>query len=211
MADSTDSKEAPRFSDFNRPVGKPKEPMKKDEDIPTPPPTDTEKTAEKKAQTFAGIDDVLMPVKDYRKFLKENDITEDEAAKIVDDLLTQGFYEETIALTRRTSIRLRTRLQQDSMRLQTTLQIRRPIYESAVNEIIGRYNIAASLSLYKDKVFDFPAVGENSQSVIDTLFTRRLDFVECLPEPVFVTIQNKLARFDTKIALIFREGVVENF
>lgn len=205
-----EQKDVPRFADFNPPARKSTAQGKKEEPIAAPPATEEEKQAERKAEVYAGLDDVLLPVKDYRKFLKDNDISEEEAAQIVDDLLTKGFYEETIPLTRLTTLRLRTRLQQDSMRLQTSLQIRRPIYESALNEIITRYNMAASLAAYKDNTFEFPTTN-TEQKKVDDLFNERLDFVECLPEPVFMAIQNKLARFDRKIALVFREGVVENF
>lgn len=174
------------------------------------PESDAEKDAQERISLFQEMQDALAPVTDYKKYLKEQKIEEEEAAEIVDNLLMKGFHEERFDLSKRRAVTFRTRSQQDIIRLQTAMQVQRPLYQDTMNELIIRYNMAASIASFGDKVFEFPP--ENaSVADADKLFDTRLDYVEKLPAAVFAKLSIKLAKFDQKIAAVMREGVAENF
>lgn len=221
----------PRIGDFTRPVDPrakdSKPPVKKETAAPPPssseapketevdekfvrPETDSEKDAQARVSLFQEMQDALLPVTDYKKYLKEQKIEEVEAAEIVDNLMMKGFYEERFELSKKLTVTLRTRMQQDVIRLQTAMQVQSPLFQDTMNELIIRYNMAASLSSYGETVFEFPP--ENaSVAELDKSFDMRLSFVERMPSAVFNKLSIKLAKFDQKIAAVMREGVAENF
>jgi hypothetical protein len=151
-----------------------------------PPKTGVEAEAEDRLSLYQQMQDALLPVEDYKKYLKEQKIEETKAAEIVDNLMTNGFHEEEYDLSRSKSITFRTREQRDTLRLQAQMQIQRPLFQDAVDEMVTRYNMA--------KMFD-----------------DRLLFVERLPAPVWAKMSIKLAQFDRLVAAVMREGVAENF
>jgi len=176
----------------------------------TPPETPAEKVAQARVDLYADIQDAMLPIENYRKYLEEHEITEDEAARIVDDLMTNGYYEEEIPITRRVSLRLRTREQRDVIRVQLAMQVQRPLFTDTMNELVSRYNLAASLVAYNGKEYYFPGPTDSPERV-DQLFDDRLKVVEKLASAVFSRLTVSLARFDRKVLAVMREGVAENF
>ncbi|MAG64679.1 MAG: hypothetical protein CMK74_02225 [Pseudomonadales bacterium] len=151
----------------------------------------------------------LRPIEDYREYLKEKEISEDKASAIVDGLLSKGYYEETYQVTKTLRVVFRTRQQQDTVRLQTALQIQRPLFDHAYNELVTRYNMASSLSQYRDTTFPFSQ--SDSENAQENAFSDRLAFIERLPTPVFGLLSIQLAKFDALIMAVARPGVAENF
>lgn len=223
----------PRIGDFTRPADpKAKDqrpPVKKETPTPTAaatapetstepevdskfvrPETDAERDAQDRVSLFQEMQDALLPVTDYKKYLKDQKIEESEAADIVDNLMMKGFHEERFELSKRLTVTLRTRTQQDVIRLQTAMQVQRPLFQDTMNELIIRYNMAASLSSFGDTGFQFPP-DTASVTDADKLFDIRLTFVEKMPSAVFTKLSIKLAKFDQRIAAVMREGVAENF
>lgn len=174
------------------------------------PETDSERDAQDRVSLFQEMQDALLPVTDYKKYLKDQKIEESEAAEIVDNLMMRGFHEERFELSKKLTVTLRTRTQQDVMRVQTAVQIQRPLFQDTMNELIIRYNMAASLASYGDTVFAF-APENAGVADQDKFFDVRLAFVEKMPSAVFTKLSIKLAKFDQKIAAVMREGVAENF
>jgi len=182
----------------------------KKEEANLPPPTDREKEAENRISLYKEMQDHLKPITDYKAYLKELEIDEDEAAQIVDDLLMKGYYEERFNLSKKVAVTLRTREQRDTIRLQVALQVQRPLYNETMDEIITRYNMAASLVSFGRETFAFPKTADLDKVASD-LFDKRLEHVERLAAPVFSRLSILLAKFDRKVSAVMRDGVAENF
>lgn len=215
--------ERPRLGDFTRPSKKrPQDnaPSAEElaarvkEDAPPdammPPESPEEQEAQDRLKLYEQMQDTMTPIEDYKKYLEELDIDEEDAARIVDDLMTKGFYEETFKISKTRTCTLRTREHRDTVRLQTAMQIQRPLYQDSMNELQTRYNMAASLAAYNEETYYFPQQGDSVEKV-DTLFDERLKAVECMPAPIFSVVSMLLAKFDQKILAILRPGVAENF
>lgn len=175
-----------------------------------PPTTPKEQAAQGRVQLYQDMQEALTPIEDYHKHLADHAVTEDEAARIVDDLLTKGFYEETFRISKRVTATLRTREQRDVIRIQMALQVQRPVYTDTLNELVSRYNVAASLSAYNGKRYDFGPQGVTDAQA-DSLFDVRLREVERMPSVIFSLLTVFLAKFDRKVVAVMREGVAENF
>jgi|MudIll2142460700_1097286.scaffolds.fasta_scaffold00022_26 hypothetical protein len=226
MADTkTSVGDRPKLGDFTRPSAKkPGDDIPENEKMPvtpkpvaadppaemTPPETTGEKTAQARVDLYTDIQDAMLPVEDYRKYLEEHDISEEDAARIVDDLMTKGYYEEEIPITRRVSMKLRTREQRDVVRVQLAMQVQRPLFQDSMSELVSRYNLAASLAAYNGKEYYFPGPTDSLERV-DELFDERLKVVEKLAAAVFSRLTMSLAKFDRKVLAVMREGVAENF
>ena len=177
---------------------------------PASPETSSSSDAEKRAKRYEELVDKLSPVELYQKRLDEADISNAMAMAIVDALMSQGFYEETVHLTKRTSVTFRTRRHSDTLRLQHSLEIQRPIYNEAVEEMAVRYNIASSLIRFHDTTLSFPGQSATAEDV-EEAFDKRLKFVEALPDQTFYRLASLMASFDEKVMLVMSEGVAENF
>lgn len=224
---TTTEEERPRIGDFSRPGDNTNQPPSeagpsttdtpqkgKTETEPdasfTPPPTESEEEAQHRVTAYDKMQAALEPIGDYKGFLKKQGIEEAKASEIVDNLLTTSFHQETYNLSKAVSIDLRTRKQEDLLRLQAAMQAQRPVYDDAIDELLTRYNMAASLVRYHKTTFEFPSEGADRSSA-EKLFDERLQYVENLPAPVFSAISSKLARFDWVIMAVMQEGVAENF
>lgn len=229
---ATSNPERPRLGDFTRPSSKkPGESIPDAEKVPlapktplppasmtpadpppemTPPETLAEKTAQQRVSLYQDMQEAMLPVEDYREHLKQHGISEEKAARIVDDLLTKGFYEEEFPVSKRVSLTLRTREHRDTMRMQIALQVQRPLFTDTLNELVSRYNLAASMAAYNGKRYDFPSEGATDEQA-DTLFDTRLKAAEHFPAAVFSMATMLLAKFDRMVLAVMREGVAENF
>jgi hypothetical protein len=195
-----------------------KRPPRKDTDVNTqlPEPKTAlpvgkeEAAATKKADIYEGMTEDLAPIENYQKFLTELSIDPDEAANIVDDLVSKGYYEEEVTITKKLTAMLRTRTHADTLRLQRHIEITRPIFNDSMTEVQIRFNLAGSLVRFGSTLFEFPT--EKTQvNEAEAMFDKRLSAIERMPFALLVNLSNKLARFDRKIAAIMREGVAENF
>lgn len=212
----------PRIGDFQPPDRTTKRPPRRDaeetaEAVSSPveaatqiPASEDEQAATERASLYEEMAKGLTPIEDYQEYLKEQGISLDEAQDIVDSLFTQGYYEEPVPLTKRIKAILRTREHGDTLRLQMALELHRPVYSHVLEEITARYNMAASLTRFGDKVFAHPDRDTDKEEV-EKLFDERLKFVERMADPAFYKLSTLLARFDRKVAAVMREGVAENF
>jgi hypothetical protein len=169
-----------------------------------------ESGADTTVTAFERVTDALSPVTDYRSFLKQRKISVEHAAEIVDNMLIQGFHEESYPLTSKFSVTFRTREKRDSIRLQTAIQVQQPSFQIIYDDIVARYNLAASLASFGDTAFSFPAAGADTAET-GAAFEERMKYVEGLADPVFDKLRTKLAKFDQLLIDVMREGVAENF
>lgn len=142
------------------------------------------------------------PNEAYLKELERLKISKAEAAKIVDSMLFKNMYEEDVQLTKKLSVRFRTRGQEAIDRLNAALEQRDVKFNGSVYALIAEYNIAASLVQYGPHTFD-PTNDEGVE--------RTRKYIKSLPSPVFGLIATKLSKFDEKCSAVMTEGAVENF
>lgn len=178
-----------------------------------PPETPEEKEAKQRLALYGDMTEMVSPVKDYRKYLEEIGVDVEEASRIVDDIMTKGFYEEAYSVTKLSQVYFRTRTHSDTLRLQAAMQMQRPVYQDNIDELMIRYNMAASLSRFKTQIFQFPNYNSSQTTTdhVEKMFDERLRYIERMPSPLFARSSYLLAQFDRKIAAIMREGVAENF
>jgi len=149
-------------------------------------------------------------VKSYKEILKDSNISDTEAQSIVDDMLTKGYYEKIINVTKTTTATFRSRSQSDYKRYLRALDAFSPKFSDDVTEIQQRYYLTASIVTFKGLKFqhvDNPKLEDE----VEEAFNKRLAWVEALPEQLFLLLVGKLAYFDNTIAIVMSEGVVENF
>jgi hypothetical protein len=143
------------------------------------------------------------PKDKYLAELKRVGVTPEQAAQIIDAMLFQGAYEEDVQLTRKISVRFRTRDVHAADRLNEAINRDNPQFTNSLYTIIANYNLAASLVGYGPHKFD-PSTEEGFNTSFKYITTK-------IPHPVYQLIVTKLSKFDEKLATIMKEGCVEDF
>jgi len=146
--------------------------------------------------------DFLTPAERYRERLKTHKIDLKEAESIYDGVLSKGYYEEYVRLRGNQRAVFRTRMYEDHLRLQTILEMQKPQLAISQDELITRYNLAASLYEWNGK----PLKHET-----DDDFDSVMKLVKKLPGPIFTVLSRELSKFDSKVMAVFDEGADENF
>lgn len=176
-----------------------------------PPPDSKEEVEPPKAQTTPTeetppdplpVTDFLTPAERYRERLKQLNLELKEAEIIYDAVLTKGYYEEYVRLRGDHRAVFRTRQYEDHLRLQTIMEMQKPQLAISQDELITRYNLAASLFEWDGKVLKHET---------DDDFDAVLKLVRKLPAPLFTVLSRELSKFDAKVMAVFAEGADENF
>jgi len=150
--------------------------------------------------------------KDYLAGLDAVGLDRVAARTIQEAVLVTRHYEEEFSLGGKATVVLRTRGYADVQRAMRYLEVEAPTYNMAINDLIARYNMAASLVRYCDQVFKFPQKREGaSTEEIETAFTERYDFIMDLPTIAVDKLMKLTHKFDTKVAAVFEEGAPEDF
>ena len=171
-----------------------KAPLKKEEEGPK------EENLEKEGAL--GDLDFLTPAERYRERLKILKIEIKEAESVYDAVLSKGYYEEYVRFRGNRRAVFRTRAYEDHLRLQTILEMQKPQLAISQDELITRYNLAASL---------FEWDGKPLKHETDEDFDALLKLLRKLPGPIFSVLSRELSKFDAKVMAIFDEGADENF
>lgn len=167
--------------------------------------------AEKEISSEAkAVEAELRPMATYEERLKTVGVTREEAAKIIDAVLTKGFWSEEVHITKSLKARFRTRQQRDTKRAQNHLENMKPMYDAHYNAILHRFLVAASLEKFGQDVFDHPK-RDAASDVVEKAFADRLLYVESLGEPAYQLLLTKLSKFDYKLSVVLEEGAIENF
>jgi hypothetical protein len=150
------------------------------------------------------IDDLSkMPAVRYREALEREGVSLEEALTILDTAIVElKPYQERVLIARSIYAEFKTRTQADQVRLNKALERDTPQYRDTVELERARYHLASSLVRYGDKVF-------KHETTEDT--NRTLDWLSTIPQPAFLILQDKLYRFDRKMAAVFSEGYMQNF
>jgi len=149
--------------------------------------------------------------KEYLEGLKKVELSVDRARALMDEMLEKGYCTETHNWRQNTKVVIRTRNYQDTLRTQRYLEVESPTYAANVDEIIMRYNTAASLVQYGDHAFEHPEDTEASDEKVERAFDQRLKFVERLPNVVMGKLSTLVHNMDVRVAAVFAEGAPEDF
>jgi hypothetical protein len=167
--------------------------------------------AEQSLETEANAAEAaLKPIKSFEDKLKEVKVTKEQAADIIDSVLMKGYWSETVPVTSRINLKLRTRSARDVRRIQDYLEVHRPVYDAHYQEIMGRMTLAASLEQFGKDVFSFPGKEAKPEDYEDA-FQKRAQYIEGLADPALRLLFMKLWTFDEKIRVVLSEGTIENF
>jgi hypothetical protein len=157
-----------------------------------------------------GEEKVLSQEEQYLKNLADRKIEIKEARHVMEQMVTKGYYEESFKIGPAT-LTLRTRVYEDMMRSQRMLEVERPEYATAVQELLNRYNTAASLVRYGDHYFEHVDPMTASEEDMDKAFEPRLRFLRRQPQYVTLKMQQFCFDFDQKMIAIFGEGAPQDF
>ena len=171
-------------------------------EAPKPPTTAEEAAAE------AEVEKTLNPEKEkidrvsaYLKNLAEGGISKGDAMLAYDDILEKGYIEHTFSIRGHKGV-LRSRSYADTQRLTSAMEAVRPATNFGYDDIVNRYNLAASLCEWKGVTLKHETTAD---------FDAALKFITALPSPVFGVLLGELIQFDAKLTLIFGDGATEAF
>jgi hypothetical protein len=152
------------------------------------------------------------PEEQYLDGLKSVGLTLEKARMIQEDMFVKGYYEEEVRLIGAHYVVLRTRLYGDSVRANRRLEADRVEYVGSIQDIVNRYNTAASLVRYGDTTFAVPSpMGNTPAQEAEDSFTARLTFITQLPNAVCICLMQKVFEFDARIAAVFSDGAPLDF
>lgn len=154
--------------------------------------------------------ETAVKAKGYKEILEEAEISLQKARAIVDDILTKGYYEEDIQITKNSFVTFRTRTHADYRRYLRALEAVTPKFIDEQQEIQLRYFLAASLVAFKGQTFEHPK-NKTSENAAEDMFDKRLSWITEQPDTLINLLAIKLNKFDRDIKIVMSEGVVENF
>ncbi|MBA2706815.1 MAG: hypothetical protein H0U59_03305 [Gemmatimonadaceae bacterium] len=143
----------------------------------------------------------LTPKERYEQLLVEEQIPRHIANAIFDAVMEKGYYEEYASIGKHRVV-LRTRLYEDQLRLNAALEATRPSLIINQDDMITRYNLAASL--YEWKGVKYPHANDDD-------FDAVMDMLKKQPGPVINLLTQAIQKFDRKVFVIFSDGAAESF
>lgn len=153
----------------------------------------------------------LVPMRTYEDKLKDAGVTREEAAKIVDAIMTRGFWAEDVRITKSVSARLRTRGSMDRTRAINRVEAARPSYDAHYYDLMNKLLLAASLESFGAMKFAHPARDAKPEEV-EAAFDARFTYLDAvIADPAYQLLLRAFLRFEDKVRVVTQEGVVENF
>jgi hypothetical protein len=148
---------------------------------------------------------------EYKQNLKELDIPIEKARVVLDNVIFNKAHVEDIVVGGKLRIGLRTRVYQDLRRIMHVLEAEAPSYPVHTQDLVARYNVAASLAYYGETKFDFPDFASEKEEEVMKAFDARMNFLLSLPSPIVNRLINETVKFDRMVEAIFAEGAPEDF
>ncbi len=149
--------------------------------------------------------------KQYRKGLEELEIPIEKAREVLDEVIFNRAYTADIVIGGKLRVGLRTRVYNDTQRVLLSLEAEVPTFPVHTDDLIARYNVAASLAYYSDDKFDFPDVRTAKTTEIEEAFHKRMRYLTSLPEVIINRLIAATGKFDQEMAAIFADGAPEDF
>ena len=134
----------------------------------------------------------------------------EEAATILDTILTRGLYEESYRLGKLV-FKLRTRSTVDADRVIETIHEFKPDTAGTMQHLVARINLACSLASFGDHNFSFTSPTDDNRQVLDGEFSERYQFISTIPANVFFALTQVLEKLDAKVSLACDARALENF
>lgn len=147
----------------------------------------------------------------YAKSLEEVGLDISTARTIIDAMLEKGAYEEDALIGGKIHVTFRSRDYGDVHRAMHFLEVENPQYPQAINDLISKYNLAASLKRFNKDVFEFPDRRKEPSEKIEEAFHKRLDYVTALATPLVQRLMELLVKFDMKVSAALSDGAPEDF
>ena len=72
-------------------------------------------------------------------------------------------------------------------------------------------NLAASISQFGEKKFNFSPANDGNQDLLEQEFSERYNFLSKLPAQIFFSLTQVLERFDRRVQLACDPRAIENF
>ena len=142
--------------------------------------------------------------------LEYENMSQDAAAKILDAVITNGMYEESYKMGSMV-VRVRTRTTSDADRVIESIQDFKPETSGTLSHLIARMNLAASISQFGEKKFNFSPANDGNQDLLEQEFSERYNFLSKLPAQIFFSLTQVLERFDRRVQLACDPRAIENF
>lgn len=152
----------------------------------------------------------LSPVELWELELDRIGSSKDEAASILDTLITRKLYEETYRMGK-LIFKLRTRSTVDADRVIETIHEFKPDTAGTMQHLVARINLACSLSSFGDRVFSFTVPTDDNRDALDAEFAERYQFISNVPANLFFGMTQVLEKFDAKVNLACDSRALENF
>mgnify|MGYP003152335452 CR=1 FL=1 len=150
------------------------------------------------------------PIAVWRQECEDFGLTMTEAAKVLDSVMSRGFYEESYKVAGRV-FKLRTRTTVDGDRLIEMLRELKPDNNAVLSHLVARINLASSLSSFASDVFPHTYPSDDNRELLDAEWKARWDYTSAFPQPIFLAISQTLQRFDEKVSLACDARALENF
>jgi hypothetical protein len=142
----------------------------------------------------------------YEGGLASVGLTLADARRIMEEILVDNCYQETVYIAS-LPVTLRTRSYHDTVRLHRFMTAENPAYQASIQDVIARHNLAASLTKYGDKEFDFP----DDEKLAETAFDKRMQFIETRNALVVGRLMKLVYDFDNKMTKVFADGAPQDF
>lgn len=160
------------------------------------------------------LDKMEAPRKTQRELWEEeleySDLSKDEAAKILDAVITNGMYEETYRMGKMV-VKMRTRNTSDADRVIEAIQDFKPETSGTLSHLIARMNLAASVSQFGEKEFNFTPPNDGNRDILEQEFNERYNFISKVPAQIFFSLTQVLEKFDRRVQLACDPRAIENF
>lgn len=168
---------------------------------------ETKKPAEVKAPTAPAEPKPLS----WEESVAAAGLTPEQAYPILDDMLGQGYYEVSPTLYRgRLPVTLRTRDAYVRTRLAEALDLVRTNDPYVHSQLHAKYSLAGSLVRFGKTELPVAPVGASREDQ-ERCFSKRLEFVDSLADPILNTLYNLLSRFDARIYAVLNDGAPSGF
>jgi len=174
----------------------------------------SEKSVEEKIKDAVATPEVLTAAEKaqiYREGLEKAGIPLEKARAILDAVIFQNCYTEDLVILGRLKVGIRTRVYEDLQRIMQALESEAPAFSVHTDDLVARYNVAASLAYYQDTRFVFPDPSTASFQELTDAFDKRMKFLMSLSTPVISSLINAVNKFDQVMAAVFSEGAPEDF
>lgn len=151
------------------------------------------------------------PMERWRDAVSAAELTEEEADKILDSVLSTGYFEKSYKIFRgKLAVTLRSRDSAALQRVSDALDSVRTNDVRVHTQTMNRYNLAASIVRYQDRQFKHPSPSSELLEK-ERSFAERLAFVDSIPAPVLLQLYTLLGKFDGAVFAALSEGAELGF